>query len=109
MVSNIPFWRQARTFRTVAFVVAVCGSVALFLAFQAQSVWFLPIMAVLFLAAIVAIIGVFLALAERKVGEVVLNLLLMLWLVGLPLVLINIAVQRSIEQKIVPQQEQRHE
>lgn len=106
-----PFWKKSRLYRSIAFVVAACGSVALFLAFRAHSIWFLPIMAMMFLAAMVAIIGVFLALSERKVGEVVLNLLLMLWLIALPLVLINIQIQRSIEQKIVPkaQQEQQYE
>lgn len=106
-----PFWKKSQLYRSIAFVVAACGSVALFLAFRSQSLWFLPIMAIMFLAAIVAIVGVFLALAERKVGEVVFNLLLMLWLIALPLVLINMKIQQSIEQKIAPttQQEQQYE
>ncbi len=73
---------------SLAFVVAAIGSLLMTLNWQAQNIVAFAGVLIMFLAAIVAIIGVALALKEKNGQLIVKNIIVMMWAVLLPLILL---------------------
>ncbi len=81
-------WLDPDTYRLLAAVLAAVGSLLMTLNWQAQNWAAFAGIIVLFVAASVAIAGVFAGLRIRSARATVHNLVIMLWAVLLPLVLL---------------------